>query len=215
MKIFILIVLISLTLGGCSIVAKTPEPSWVSLRKDGDIEIRSYDPMILAEVTKKGERYDAINAGFRTLAPYIFGENQGNKKMVMTAPVTEQQIPQENEGQKLAMTAPVTQQPTDTDGEWKVSFVMQSEYTLDTLPIPNDKQIKFVNIPSHQKAVIRFTGFNTDKNLKEHHDKIVNWMIKNKIKASGKPVYAFYNPPWTPFFLKRNEIMFDIGANKE
>lgn len=195
MKIFILIVLISLTLGGCSIVAKTPEPSWVSLRKDGDIEIRSYDPMILAEVTKKGERYDAINAGFRTLAPYIFGENQGNKKIVMTAPVT--------------------QQPTDTDGEWKVSFVMPSEYTLDTLPIPNDKQIKFVNIPSHQKAVIRFTGFNTDKNLKEHHDKLVNWMIKNKIKASGKPVYAFYNPPWTPFFLKRNEIMFDIGANKE
>ena len=79
---------------------------------------------------------------------------------------------------------------------------MPAEYTIDTLPTPNDKQIKFVTVPAHQKAVIRFTGFNSDKNLKEHSDLLESWIIKNDIKTVGKPVYAFYNPPWTPFFLK-------------
>ena len=105
MKKFILLTLVSLALGGCSIVAKTPEPNWTSIRKDGDIEIRSYDPMIVAEVVTKGERYDAINAGFRILAGYIFGGNQGQKKLAMTAPVIQQ--PQSEDGEKLAMTAPV------------------------------------------------------------------------------------------------------------
>jgi hypothetical protein len=208
MKKFILLTLVSLALGGCSIVAKTPEPNWTSIRKDGDIEIRSYDPMIVAEVVTKGERYDAINAGFRILAGYIFGGNQGQKKLAMTAPVIQQ--PQSEDGEKLAMTAPVIQQTTDKKDEWKVGFVMPAEYTIDTLPTPNDKQIKFVTVPAHQKAVIRFTGFNSDKNLKEHSDLLESWIIKNDIKTVGKPVYAFYNPPWTPFFLKRNEILLDI-----
>jgi|APTNR8051073442_1049403.scaffolds.fasta_scaffold55673_1 hypothetical protein len=206
MKKIILLSLVSLTLGGCSIVAKTPEPNWTSVRKDGDIEIRSYDPMIVAEVTTKGERYNAINAGFRVLAGYIFGDNQGKKELAMTVPVTQQA-----EGEKLAMTAPVTQQTTDIKNEWKVGFVMPAEYTLETLPVPNDRQINFVTIPAHQKAVIRFTGFNTDGNLKEHHDELVKWMNDNDFKSSGQPVYAFYNPPWTPYFMKRNEIMFDIA----
>lgn len=210
MKKIILLSLVSLTLGGCSIVAKTPEPNWTSVRKDGDIEIRSYDPMIVAEVTTKGERYDAINAGFRVLGGYIFGANKGKKELAMTVPVIQQ--PESKEGQKIAMTAPVIQQTTDVKDEWKVRFVMPVEYTLETLPVPDDQQIKFITVPAHQKAVIRFTGFNTDNNLKEHHDELVKWMNDNQFKALGQPVYAFYNPPWTPFFLKRNEIMFDIAG---
>jgi SOUL heme-binding protein len=208
MKKIILLSCIAITLGGCSIVAKTPEPSWTSLRQEGDIEIRSYDPMILAEVTTKGERYDAINAGFRILAGYIFGGNQGEKKLAMTAPVMQQ--PEAVDGQKLAMTAPVIQQTTNVKDEWKVGFVMPADYTLDSLPVPNDGRITFTAVAAHKKAVIRFTGFNTDKNLQEHYDLLTVWMAKNDIKASGQPVYAFYNPPWTPFFLKRNEILLDI-----
>lgn len=191
-------------------MGKTPEPSWSSVKKDDDIEIRLYDPMIIAEVSQKGERYEAINAGFRVLAEYIFGGNKGEKKLEMTAPVTQQA--QKDAGQKIAMTAPVIQQKTETKDEWKVSFVMPSEYKLDDLPVPNDDRIKFVTIPAHKKAVIRFSGFNTDANLKEHQEKLVSWMSKNNIRASGNPVYAFYNPPWTPFFLKRNEIMIDISG---
>lgn len=191
-------------------MAKTPEPSWSSVSKDEDIEIRLYDPMIIAEVSQKGERYEAINAGFRVLAGYIFGGNKGEKKLEMTAPVTQQA--QKDAGQKIAMTAPVIQQKTETTDEWTVSFVMPSEYKLDDLPVPNDSRIKFVTIPAHKKAVIRFSGFNTDANLKEHQEKLVSWMSKNNIRVSGNPVYAFYNPPWTPFFLKRNEIMIDISG---
>jgi hypothetical protein len=210
MKTAILLMIASLTLGGCSIVSKTPEPSWSSVQKDGEIEIRQYDQMIVAEVVQKGERYDAINAGFRVLAGYIFGGNQGEKKIAMTAPVV-QQSNAPAAGQKITMTAPVIQQNAGNANEWKVGFVMPSQFTLDTLPTPNDKQIKFAVIPTHKKATIRFSGFNTDKNLKEHQDMLVKWMSEKKIHAIGDPVFAFYNPPWTPYFLKRNEVMIDIS----
>lgn len=210
MKNTILILIASITLGGCSMISKTPEPSWTSVQTDGKIEVRKYDQMIVAEVVQKGERYDAINAGFKVLAGYIFGGNQGDKKIAMTAPVV-QQSNAPAAGQKITMTAPVIQQNAGNANEWKVGFVMPSQYTLDTLPVPNDKQIKFVVIPAHKKATIRFSGFNTDKNLKEHQEMLFKWMAEKNLRGKGEPVFAFYNPPWTPYFLKRNEVMIDIS----
>lgn len=209
MEKFLLLTFLVLTLGGCSIVAKTPEPNWTSIRKDGDIEIRSYDPMVMAEVTTKGERYDAINAGFRILAGYIFGGNQGKKELEMTAPVIQQSS--DKSGEKIEMTAPVIQQNSGVHDEWKVIFVMPANYkSAQELPIPNDKRINFLEVPAHKKVVIRFSGFNSDNNLKKHRDILNDWILKNNIKTFGQPVYAFYNPPWTPFFLRRNEIMLGV-----
>jgi len=194
-------------------VSKTPEPKWTSIQKEGDIEIREYDPMIVAEVTTKGERYDAINTGFRILAKYIFGGNEGAKELAMTVPVIQQS--KADKGKSIAMTAPVIQQATDKSDEWKVSFVMPSEYSLDTLPVPNDKQIKFITIPKHQKATIRFSGFNSNDNLKANKNLLMSWILKHHIKTTSEPVFAFYNPPWTPFFMKRNEVMVDIEDFKQ
>ena len=190
-------------------MGKTPEPNWRSVKKEGNIEIREYAPMIVAEVTTTGERYEAINDGFRILAAFIFGENSVQEKIEMTAPVT-QQVEQAS-SQKIAMTAPVTQEETGKDNEWKVRFVMPKEYTLDTLPKPNDNRIRILKLPAYETAVIRFSGFNTDKSIANQEKILKEWLEKNNIKGSGKPTYAFYNPPWTPPFMKRNEIMIKIA----
>lgn len=190
-------------------MGKTPEPEWQSVRKDGNIEIRQYKPMIVAEVTTAGERYAAINDGFRILAGFIFGDNTVQQKIAMTAPVTQEAGSAQSK--KIPMTAPVTQEPTDKSNEWIVRFVMPESYALATLPKPNDKRIRILEVPAYKTAVIRFLGFNTDKNLEKHEKDLITWLQDNNIKFQGQPTYAFYNPPWTPPFMKRNEVMIRIS----
>jgi hypothetical protein len=202
---------LALFIGCCSLVAKTPEPKWQTLQKDGPVEIRHYDSMIIAETVVTGERYTAINDGFRILAGYIFGGNTSQKKISqrnisMTAPV----LQQSSNGEKITMTAPVLQQSTEQPDEWKVRFVMPPEYTLASLPKPDDNRIKFIAIPAYRAAIIRFAGFNTNTNLKQHQDILVHWLEKEKIKSIGEPLFAFYNPPWTLPFMRRNEVMIQI-----
>ena len=208
-----------LFIGGCVFVAKTPEPNWQSIKTDGNIEIRQYDMMIVAEAETSGERYAAINDGFRILAGYIFGGNTKSQDIAMTAPVTQQSdraisAQGSKQGAKITMTAPVTQEAVKGEGggdsTWKVRFVMPEEYTLDTLPQPNDKRIKLVKIPAFQVAVIRFSGFNRDKNLSKHELELETWIQQNHLKQTGSATYAFYDPPWTLPFLKRNEVMIPI-----
>lgn len=188
-------------------MAKTPEPEWKLLEQDGKVEVRRYDAAVAAEVTMTGERYEAINDGFRVLAAYIFGANTIKKKVAMTAPVTQEIILSE----KIAMTAPVTQQGGYQKNEWRVRFFMPPGYTLATLPIPNDSRITFVTVPAHRVAVIRFSGFNSDKNLTTHTDDLKAWLVKRKIITSNLPIYAFYDPPWVLPFLRRNEVMIALS----
>jgi effector-binding domain-containing protein len=177
-------------------MAETLEPKWESLLKQDNIEIRAYDPMLVAEVTVKGERYAAINQGFQTLAAFIFGENKDNAK--------------------IAMTAPVTQTPAKStdNNEWVVRFVMPAEFTKENLPVPNDPNIKIIENPAFHAAVIRFSGFNTDKNLQKHELALFAFLDKSRIPSLSAPIYAFYNPPWTPPFLKRNEIMVMVAEGE-
>ncbi len=194
---------------GTSAMAQTPEPKWHSVRKDGDIEIRLYEPMIIAQVIVKGERYAAINEGFRQLAGYIFGGNTANNKIAMTAPVLQQ--PSDQKGEKLAMTAPVIQESTGLDNEWKVQFVMPANYTLETLPKPNNPNIKFIITKAYNVAVIKFSWFSTDDNLNTHKLKLMAWLKTHNITITGTPSFAFYDPPWTLPFLRRNEVMVEIS----
>lgn len=87
---------------------------------------------------------------------------------------------------------------------------MPEEYSLKTLPKPVDNRIRILELPAYKTAVIRFSGFNTDKNIKTHEKTLTEWLETNDIKSVGKSTYAFYNPPWTPPFMKRNEIMIRI-----
>jgi hypothetical protein len=169
----------------------------------GAIEIRDYAPMIAAETAVTGEREKAIEQGFRLIAGYIFGGNTARAKVAMTAPVTQQP------GEAIAMTAPVTQ---EGDGQrWTVRFVMPANYTMETLPRPNNPAVRLREIPGRRVAVIRFSGTAGDRSIEEHKAQLDAFLASRKLGAVSSPTYAFYNPPWTLPFMRRNEIMAEIA----
>jgi hypothetical protein len=180
---------------------KVDEAKYVVLKSDKSIEIRQYPALILAEVKIKGKRYSAINTGFRALAKYIFGKNQSNQKIAMTAPVMQENI-----------SAPSTaHQPQQIkDDIWQIRFVMPEKFTMASLPIPNNHSVMLYSTQPKKYIVIRFSGANTDKNLQEHRQILFDYINKNKLITVGNAIAAYYNPPWILPFLRRNEIMVEL-----
>ena len=197
-------ILVGLILLG-PIMSSVEQPKYQVLSSEDQIEIREYKPMIIAEVNVQGGRKEAISQGFRYLADYIFGNNIKNNNDSMTAPVIQQQ------SEKIAMTAPVSQHAEGSG--WAVNFVMPSQYSLDTLPNPNNKKIILKEIPSKVFAVIRFSGMNTNKNISLHEKKLQAYLSEKEIYALSAPIYAFYNPPWTLPLLRRNEVLIEIDTS--
>lgn len=187
------------------------EPKHRVLETAGKIELREYEPSLLAEVETTGERSAAINAGFRILAGYIFGGNQGGNKIAMTAPVTQVPEPAQNQkqgqGEKIAMTAPVTQESVGATGDsrWRVAFMMPSKFTMETLPKPNDERIKFRVSEPVKRAAIVFDGFSTQSNLETHRAKLEAFVKERGLKTTGDYQMAFYNDPFTLPWNRRNE----------
>ena len=185
------------------IASNVEQPKYKVLRSDGNIDIRDYAPMIVAEAEVTGEREKAINQGFRVIADYIFGNNSSAQKLSMTAPVTQQG------SEKIAMTGPVTQQ---RDGNtWRVRFVMPAGYTMDTLPKPKNAAVKLIEIAGKRFAVIRFSGTAGEDSLKRYAEDLNRFVEANHLTPVSAPTYAFYNPPWTLPFLRRNEVMVEIA----
>lgn len=199
----LLITLILITLSG-TIMSQVNEPKYKLISSEENIEIREYSPILVAQISVTGERKSAISVGFRILADYIFGNNEGRQKISMRALVEQQ------EGEKISMTAPVIQQESKDNLHWNVRFVMPSEYTMETLPRPKNNQIEIIPISSKRYAVIRFSGLARENILQRNLDALQQYIGSKKLPGVGKPVYAFYNPPWTLPFLRRNEIMIEI-----
>ena len=190
-SIIFLLILIALLLTGFSIgpiMSRVEIPKFRLLSTHDNIEIREYNAMLIAEVEIVGEREEAIGQGFKILADFIFGNNIDNNK--------------------IKMTAPVIQQPFDKG--WRVSFVMPSTFSIDTLPQPINNKIAIKQIPENKMAVITFNGKNEEKNISNHEAILMDFITKNNLKCDKIPIYAFYNPPWTLPILRKNEIMFEI-----
>ena len=185
------------------IMSDVEQAKYEVVESQGDIQIRDYAPMVVAQAEVSGERKEAINQGFRIIADYIFGNNVTKQSVSMTAPV----IQQPNE--KIAMTAPVTQQ--GHGNSWKVQFVMPANYTLDTLPKPNNSSVKFEEVPSKRFAVIRFSGMADEENLMENTNELQTFIKTKNLNVLSNATYAFFNPPWTLPFLRRNEVMIEIA----
>ena len=186
------------------IMSSVEQPDYKVLKSDGgSIEIREYGAMIAAEAEVKGERQAAIREGFGLIAAYIFGKNEPNAKIAMTAPVQQQQGKQE-----IAMTAPVTQQAGA--GVWTVRFIMPASWTMDTLPTPEDARVRLVPIPDQKMIAIRFSGMSGDRQIAKKTAELKKYVADQKLEVTGEPVFAFYNPPWTLPFLRRNEIMLEL-----
>ena len=186
------------------IVSNVEQPKYNVISTDHKIEIRDYAPMIVAEADVSGERDKAIGEGFRIIAEYIFGSNQSSRKVSMTSPVTQQS------NEKIAMTAPVMQQGQERS--WQVRFTMPASYTLDTLLKPNNPAIKLIKIEGKRFAVIRFSGLAGEDRLKRQTDELIEFIKSRNLTVTSAPTYAFYNPPWTLPFLRRNEIMIEVGS---
>jgi hypothetical protein len=188
---------------------ETPAYTVVKLDKpSGLIEIRDYPALVVAEVTTKGDRRAAVNAGFSPLAGYIFAKERPQAgvqgKIPMTAPVMQSR-------EAIAMTAPVTQSATSDKGDWVVRFVMPSKYTLQTLPVPAGADVRLNTVPAQRRAVIRFSGRATDASIAEQEALLRAWMTANGLMIVGSATYAYYNPPFYPPPLMRNEVMFDVA----
>ena len=198
------VVLLGAALWG-PIVSNVQQPKYQVVESSGNIEIRDYAPQIVAEAEVAGDRRDAIRKGFRIIADYIFGNNTSAQKVPMTAPVTQQG------SEKIAMTAPVTQQG---DGNiWRVRFVMPSSYTMEALPKPNNPAVKLKEIGAKRYAATRFSGMAGEDNLKRRTEKLNAFISAKNLTPLSAPTYAFYNPPWTLPFLRRNEVMVEIPAS--
>jgi hypothetical protein len=179
------------------------EPKYTVVREYDGFEIREYAPYLVAEVTVPGPAEEAGNQGFRILAAYIFGKNRGERKISMTAPVAQAPAPT-----KIEMTAPVTQAAAN-DG-YVVQFSMPSEYTLETLPEPLDPQVKLKEVSGGRVAVIRYSGTWTERNYKEHLEKLQRGVEAAGLRTTGSPIYSRYNAPFVPWFMRRNEIWLKL-----
>ena len=184
------------------------EAAYKVLKKDNGFEIRDYAPHILAETVVEGDLEEAGNTAFNRLFRYISGENRSREKVAMTAPVS-----QEQKGEKITMTAPVGQQRVQE--KWAVSFMMPASYTLKTLPAPEDPKVTLRQVPARRVAAIRYSGFWSEKNYLRYKLELESWIHEKGLTIVGDPLWARYNSPFTPWFLRRNEILIPVDKGTD
>ena len=184
------------------------EARYKVLEKDNKFEIRDYAPYILAETIVEGDLEEAGNKAFNRLFRYISGDNRSRKKVAMTAPVSQQPM-----GEKIKMTAPVEQRRVQE--KWAVSFMMPASYTLKTLPEPEDPNITLRQVPARRMASVRYSGFWSEKRYLRYKLELESWIQERGLTAVGDPIWARYNPPFTLWFLRRNEILIPIDTGAD
>jgi hypothetical protein len=167
------------------------EPEYEVIRATEEYEIRQYAPFIVAEVDVDGDAGSAGNRAFRILADYIFGNNEEGLKMQMTAPVVAEPLP----GDKPRYT---------------YSFVMESRYSMDTLPAPVNPRIRIVEKPPRVIASRTYSGRWTEENYRRHETTLMNALAEDGLEVVGEPYLARYDSPFKPWFLRRNEVLIEL-----
>ena len=179
------------------------EPGFQVLEKDGSFELREYSAYIVAETRVEAGFEDAGSLAFQRLFRYISGNNVAQQKIAMTAPVTQ------SGSEKIKMTAPVSQV---ADGSaYLVAFPLPSTYTLATVPKPLDPTVRIRQVPAQLIACWRYSGRWTESNYREHEVLLRERINSRELIARGDPVLARYNPPFTPWFMRRNEVLIPVA----
>ena len=242
-------------------VQNVETPAYQVVTQAGDLEVRDYPRLVVAEVRRQGPRQEALRAGFGPLARYIFAEERGGERIGMTAPVTQQRP------ERISMTAPVTAQvvmpaatatldaasavppqaggptlpakatpPATTQAEtgaaptqavppataavtqagdggedWAVSFIMPARYGLEQLPAPAGSDVRLGEVPPRRVAAIRFSGRASDELIASKEAELRAWLEVRGLTPAAPAIYAFYNDPFTPGFLRRNEVLIDLA----
>lgn len=185
--------------------ASAPEPSYIVLREENGYEVREYAKYIVAECEVDGEYRESLYGGFRILFDYIDGNNRKRERIDMSEPVTAEQS---QKFEKIPMTAPVILK--ERGDAYVVAFVMPLEYTLDTLPKPANSRIRLRVVEKRKVAALRFSWYATEKRVKGKIGKLGALLARDGHKTQPPYRAAYYNPPWTLPFFRRNEILVDI-----
>lgn len=187
----------------------TEQQPYDVLRRLPEFEVRRYPAHLVASVEVESSFADAGNKAFRVLAAFISGRNSGQRKVAMTAPVV-----QEPASTRIAMTAPVLQE-SDDPGRHVVAFVMPAEYTSDTLPRPSDSRVQIREIPAQVAAARTFTGRWSEGIYQTQLSKLRAAVTEAGLDITGPARFARFNPPWTPWFLRRNEVILPVSDDEK
>ncbi|MEM7401968.1 MAG: heme-binding protein [Pseudomonadota bacterium] len=198
--LFLFILVVSCSAVG---IRNYEEPKYETTLKEGKFEVREYSDMLIAQTTSAGNYKESSGENFERLAGYIFGKNKAKKKMAMTTPAF-----QKEQSEKMAMTTPVFQQQSNTS--WTMTFVLPSQYSIDTIPIPLDENVSVNVLPKVKVATLQFSGRLNEGNITKHTQILENWVMENNFMAKALPYSAAYDPPWALPLLRRNEIHIPI-----
>ena len=179
------------------------EPTFQTLVKDGAFELRRYPSLVVAETVVKGDMDAASNQGFRRIADFIFGNNSATTADKKTT---------------IAMTAPVVVEPLAPSSgpdfksapEWRVQFVMPGQYSLGTLPRPNNPAVELRQAPARTAAVLTYSGFNGEAKVQAKTEELKAWVRARQLVPLSPPQLARYDPPWTLPPWRRNEIQIAV-----
>ena len=174
-----------------------------TIEQDGQFELRMIEPHVVAETFVEGDFDNVGNEGFRRLVDYIGGANRTQARISMTAPVV-----QEPASEEIAMTAPVAQEKVGD--RYRITFVMPSEYTLESLPQPTDARIQLRAEPERSVAAIRYSGTWSRSRYEDRERSLHEWIQQRGLESVSEPVWARYDPPFMPWFLRRNEILIEV-----
>ena len=180
----------------------TQEQKYQVEQKFPNFEVRRYEPCVFADVRVSASFESAGSAGFGPLIGYISGNNKPNSKIAMTSPVIQEPI------SKIAMTSPVLQQSSGQESI--ISFVMPAGMNLDALPIPNNSKVSLREAPEQHMAVSRFSGRWTKSLCDKQLSDLEGLLADHGFIPNGSPRFARFDPPWTPWFMRRNEIQIPI-----
>jgi effector-binding domain-containing protein len=181
-----------------ALAIETPDYKVVS--KQGDFELRDYPAQTVAEVVIEGDQQGAVRRGFRRLADYIFGANSGGQKIAMTAPVAQTPV-----------AAGQTSASALDSKHWTVRFDMPRSQNLAALPKPNNGDIRLVTLPPSRVAAVRFAGLMSDGAAAKETTALLSFIETSGLKAVGPPTLAQYDPPWTLWFMRRNEVLIPVA----
>ena len=195
LRVLMLLLAGSFISSGIGVAMATEEIPYQTVSRDGDVEIRDYQPLLKLQITKTGSRYQAPSDAFRDLGGYIFGDNQTGEKIAMTAPVSQQAIADDSNTEK---------------DKWQIAFYMPENYTLADMPAPENQDLQLIETAPRRVAVLEFYGRRSDDNMDKNTEKLRAYLRDNNIAFVDNPSYAFYNSPMMIWFLRRNEVMFEL-----
>ena len=183
-------------------------PEYEVLKSNGALELRAYKSFLTAQVEVSGSFDEAGSRGFRLLAKYIFGGNQSNTSISMTAPVSMQPIFSKEELDTINPLSVTETQPK----RWQITFSMPSKFTLESLPDPQDRRIKLIEQPAETVAVIVFSGRVNSANVNKYERQLMDWVKTENLNVNGTATIARYNDPFTFPWNRRNELMIKVQA---